>query len=222
MRLHTSGLVIPLRKLTGFMYGSAKVSRPTWRTHGPKKKYGAQRLAEEMKTDRKQVIDFFRKKSVIRCQHFDHGHQQSAQYKFISERILGAAYAKAGNRRSEILGGNSGILPAIPVRKCHDRRFPGDYGGGVRQRAEGVFRQWVYRAGHPRLDIGWTYIPIKKQLKVVVEQAQEKLFDFPLEIGLGSGTGAKNPDFTEEAGIHAFLPRKARKNCAGPKCSVAF
>ncbi len=51
------------------------------------------------------------------------------------------------------------------------------------------FDQWIFTAGQPNLEVGWKYDPNRKQIKVVVEQLQRALFDFPLEIGINSLTG---------------------------------
>lgn len=46
------------------------------------------------------------------------------------------------------------------------------------------FKQWCYTVGQPQLNMQWTYNPSKKSVKIKVEQLQNSLFNFPLEIGL--------------------------------------
>ncbi|HEY0655265.1 MAG TPA: M1 family aminopeptidase [Chryseosolibacter sp.] len=50
-----------------------------------------------------------------------------------------------------------------------------------------MFQQWLYKAGHPVLEVGWSYDETAKVLKVDVRQMQkEGAFTFPLEIGVFS------------------------------------
>lgn len=46
------------------------------------------------------------------------------------------------------------------------------------------FKQWCYTVGQPQLNIQWSYNNSKKSVKIKVEQLQNNLFEFPLEIGL--------------------------------------
>ena len=41
------------------------------------------------------------------------------------------------------------------------------------------FDQWLYQAGHPHLDIGWTYNPNAKKVMIVIKQGK-KIFVFPM------------------------------------------
>jgi aminopeptidase N len=44
------------------------------------------------------------------------------------------------------------------------------------------FHQWLFTAGHPKLEITWKYIPTKKAVDITIIQQQEDLFQFPLEV----------------------------------------
>jgi aminopeptidase N len=47
------------------------------------------------------------------------------------------------------------------------------------------FDQWVYKAGHPVLDVSWTYNEQQKNIQLSVNQLQKgSVFDVPLEIGV--------------------------------------
>lgn len=46
------------------------------------------------------------------------------------------------------------------------------------------FTQWLYTPGQPLLDVAWQYRAAAKTITVTVEQKQEALFTFPLEIGV--------------------------------------
>ena len=52
------------------------------------------------------------------------------------------------------------------------------------QNLKTFFKQWCYTVGQPQLNIQWSYNNSKKSVKIKVEQLQNNLFEFPLEIGL--------------------------------------
>jgi len=49
------------------------------------------------------------------------------------------------------------------------------------------FKQWLYTPGHPKLNIDWKYDNAKKSVNLRIEQVQDNLFEFPLEIGFSDG-----------------------------------
>jgi len=49
------------------------------------------------------------------------------------------------------------------------------------------FKQWLYTAGHPKLQITNNYDSTKKLLTVTVTQQQESVFEFPLQIQINGG-----------------------------------
>jgi aminopeptidase N len=57
------------------------------------------------------------------------------------------------------------------------------------QKLETFFKQWLYTAGQPVLDISWQYDAANKQVKLTVVQQQETAFQFPLEINLTDKDG---------------------------------
>ncbi|OQP67779.1 M1 family metallopeptidase [Niastella populi] len=44
------------------------------------------------------------------------------------------------------------------------------------------FQQWLFTAGHPKLEISWRYIAAKKKVAITVIQQQSPVFIFPLEL----------------------------------------
>jgi len=48
------------------------------------------------------------------------------------------------------------------------------------------FHQWLFVAGHPKLDIQWSYNNNKKEINITVTQRQNELFQFPLELSAGA------------------------------------
>jgi aminopeptidase N len=51
-----------------------------------------------------------------------------------------------------------------------------------RQNLDTFFKQWVYTAGQPVLDVKWKYNKTKKIIGITVTQQQSNLFNFPLEL----------------------------------------
>ena len=46
------------------------------------------------------------------------------------------------------------------------------------------FRQWLYQPGYPKLQGTWTYDAANKEVVVRLEQTNQELFEFPLELAL--------------------------------------
>ncbi|AFR35926.1 M1 family metallopeptidase [Riemerella anatipestifer] len=56
------------------------------------------------------------------------------------------------------------------------------------------FNQWYFNSGNPKLNIQYSYEPVKKEVTVSVLQSQEKPFQFPLTIDLHEGNSVKRQD----------------------------
>ncbi|MBO9199006.1 MULTISPECIES: M1 family metallopeptidase [Niastella] len=50
------------------------------------------------------------------------------------------------------------------------------------------FQQWLFRAGHPKLDITWKYNGAKNEVNITVIQQQNDPYQFPLELQIGNET----------------------------------
>ena len=55
------------------------------------------------------------------------------------------------------------------------------------QNLETFFNQWLFTAGQPILKVDWNYDQLKKSLSLKIEQTQENVFEFPLEIAFKEG-----------------------------------
>jgi aminopeptidase N len=53
------------------------------------------------------------------------------------------------------------------------------------QNLQVFFNQWLFTAGHPQLTINWKYDPDKKLVEILIEQQQNNLYEFPLELSVG-------------------------------------
>ncbi len=52
---------------------------------------------------------------------------------------------------------------------------------------EPFFKQWLFANENPKLKITWKNLPKEKKIAITIEQSQNKLFDFPLELLLITG-----------------------------------
>ncbi len=61
------------------------------------------------------------------------------------------------------------------------------------------FNQWYFGSGNPKLSYTSTYEPVKKQVTVVINQSQEKPFEFPLAIDVYDNGKPKRANIWVEA-----------------------
>lgn len=55
------------------------------------------------------------------------------------------------------------------------------------QNLEKFFRQWLFEAGQPQLNIEWKYDKSKKDVVLKIVQTQSDLFEFPLQVSFTNG-----------------------------------
>jgi aminopeptidase N len=55
------------------------------------------------------------------------------------------------------------------------------------QNLETFFKQWLYTYGQPKLYVEWKYDASKKSVLIKIEQLQNNLFEFPLQIEFENG-----------------------------------
>jgi len=60
-----------------------------------------------------------------------------------------------------------------------------------RQNLQAFFKQWLHTAGQPKLNVEWKYDNVKKSLTIKIEQLQNSLFEFPLEIQFFESSGKR-------------------------------
>jgi len=51
------------------------------------------------------------------------------------------------------------------------------------------FKQWLYQSGYPKLQGTWTYDATNKEVVVQLEQTNQELFEFPMELALQQADG---------------------------------
>jgi aminopeptidase N len=55
------------------------------------------------------------------------------------------------------------------------------------QNLQTFFKEWLFTAGQPMLNIDWSYNKSKKSVSVEIEQTQSNVFEFPLQINFTDG-----------------------------------
>jgi aminopeptidase N len=186
------------------------------------KKYGAQKLAEEMKADRAQVISFFAKNPspVVNTTLTD------------INKVLNTNSYQKGSWVLHMLRQEIGDQKFWEGIREYYRRY--QLGNAVTDDFRAImemvsgrdlrafFDQWIYRAGHPRIEVTWTYSLATKQVKLVVEQKQEKLFDFPLEVAVGRSNSQKFRISSKRQEFVLSSAEKPEKIDLDPNVSLLF
>ncbi|MGC4020445.1 MAG: M1 family metallopeptidase [Cyclobacteriaceae bacterium] len=152
--------------------------------------YGHDRLVEEVKKDRDQVIDFTRKNftPVLDTTIVDlmkllsvNSYQKGGWVLHMLRHKLGDLNFWKGIREYYATYRNSNALTSDFQR--------------IMEQASGenlssFFSQWIYKAGHPKIEVSWHYYPDKKLISFKLAQTQDRAqFEFPLEIGIDSNNG---------------------------------
>ncbi|HWA34017.1 MAG TPA: M1 family metallopeptidase [Cyclobacteriaceae bacterium] len=186
------------------------------------KKYGEEKLAEEMKADRLQVISFFTKNPspVVNTALTDinkvlntNSYQKGSWVLHMLRQELGDQKFWEGIRQyyRKYQLGNALTDDFREVMETISGRD-----------LKAFFEQWIYRAGHPRIEVVWTYNATIRQLKLVVEQKQEKLFDFTLEIGVGASSAQKFRISSKKQEFQLSSPEKPEKIELDPRVTLLF
>ncbi|MDT8400141.1 MAG: M1 family metallopeptidase [Bacteroidales bacterium] len=72
------------------------------------------------------------------------------------------------------------------------------------------FYQWLYRSGHPELDISWTYNNRRKEINVLVEQQQDDtVFEFPLDLKIIDRDGSRLERILVDKKVQSFIIKSA-------------
>ncbi|MEP7129302.1 MAG: M1 family metallopeptidase, partial [Chitinophagales bacterium] len=149
--------------------------------------HGSKQLMEEMDKDRKQVITFFQKNPspIVNTSITD------------INKVLNANSYQKGSWVLHMLRHEIGDEKFWEgIRQYYKQyQFSNAMTDDFRKVMEvvsgrdlkGYFDQWVFRAGQPKLDVSWQYDSKLKQTRVTVEQKQDALYSFPLELGIVTG-----------------------------------
>lgn len=148
-------------------------------------KYGIDSFNKRMRTDRDTVISFSRKRNtpIVDTSASNNlmkllnanSYQKGSWVLHMLRRKIGDSLFWKGIRTyyAKYAGSNAGTndLCAVFEDVSH-------------QNLENFCKQWLYTAGQPKLNIQWKYDESKKYLSIKIEQLQNNLFEFPLQIGI--------------------------------------
>ena len=148
-------------------------------------KYGPDTLKKRLKADRETVFDFEKKRKtpVVDTTVHDNymvllnpnSYQKGGWVLHMLRRKLGEqAYWK----------GISVYYKKYDGKNANTENLRAELENASGQNLELFFKQWVYTAGAPHLNIIWRYDSAKKSVDVTVTQKQAVAFDFPLEISI--------------------------------------
>ncbi|HET6996197.1 MAG TPA: M1 family aminopeptidase, partial [Chitinophagaceae bacterium] len=89
------------------------------------------------------------------------------------------------------------------------------------------FDQWLYSPGLPHLEVQWKYDDGKKTVLLTVNQRQPKMFVFPLEIEIWTGSGGKTRTqilsvTTQSQQFSIPVPAKPLQVILDPSTSLLF
>ncbi len=153
-------------------------------------KYGSARLATEMQEDRAEVLAFYKKnqRPIIDTTITDINQVLSTNTYQKAGWVLHMLWHQVGSATF------NQILKAYYHEFAHGNASTADFqrvsSAISGQNLDAFFAQWLYRGGHPQLQVKWRYLPSKKELLVEILQVQpEPPFHFTLPIGLQLASG---------------------------------
>jgi len=148
-------------------------------------KYGADTLKQRLKADRETVFDFEKKRktAVVDTTVHDNymvllnanSYQKGGWVLHMLRRKLGdEAYWK----------GIRAYYKKYDGKNANSENLRTELENASGQNLQQFFKQWIYTAGAPHLNINWHYNAIKKSVDITVTQKQAVAFDFPLEVSV--------------------------------------
>ena len=151
-------------------------------------KYGADRLKKRMQHDRDEVIAFYKKRQTPVVDTSspgnamvllnDNSYQKGSWVLHMLRRKLGDEVFQKGIQTyyATYKGSNASTDDFMHVMEKVSK-----------QNLQLFFKQWLYTAGQPVLQGKWKYDVNKKLLSVSIQQTQDFVFQFPLQIAVKDG-----------------------------------
>jgi aminopeptidase N len=84
------------------------------------------------------------------------------------------------------------------------------------------FQQWLFAAGHPKLEVRWKYDHAKKAVDITVVQTQPGLFQFPLELQIGEGSRHTVQIKDKQTSVRFAVPAKPSTVTPDPAVNLLF
>lgn len=151
-------------------------------------KYGTDSLNHEMQRDRQEIIDFVKD-----------FHQPVVDSVSPLMKLLNANSYQKGSWILHMLRRQLGdsvfhsiirnYYSAYAGKNADTRDFEKICEATCGKNLQSFFQQWLYAPGLPSLNVKWKYNDSGKEIAVTVNQLQDNLFQFPLEIQLETGSG---------------------------------
>jgi aminopeptidase N len=146
-------------------------------------KYGIDTLKSLMRTERHQVLNFYnkQKKPVVDTSEKNNlmkllnanSYQKGAWVLHMLRRKVGdTLFWKSIRQYYQTYKGSN----------ANTRDLQKIFENVTHQNLQQFFDQWLFNAGQPMLNISWNYNSGKKILSLKIEQTQDHLFEFPLQI----------------------------------------
>jgi len=172
----------------------------TYMTHlYHEEKYGIDSFNKRMKVDRRAIIGFSKKRNtpVVDTSYSnnitqllnDNSYQKGGWVLHMLRRKIGdtafwqsvrAYYAQYAGKNA-----NTEDLQKVFEEVSH-------------QNLSAFFKQWLYTPGQPKLSVEWVYNNAKKTVTVTVEQQQNTLFEFPLEVAVSGSDAHKTVEIKDK------------------------
>ncbi len=151
--------------------------------------YGSKRLMDEMQGDRVNVIAYFQKdpNPIVNTSITDPNKVLSTNTYQKASWVLHMLRQEIGEQK--FWDGIRQYYKQYQLGNALTDDFRTVMESVSGQDLKAFFGQWIYKPGHPRLTVGWTFDSRKKAIKITVEQKQDQVFNFPLEIGVLTSAG---------------------------------
>ena len=148
-------------------------------------RYGEDSLKRRMQADREKVIGFYKKRktpvvdntsgnNILQLLN-ENSYQKGSWILHMLRRKLGNALFQKGLRT---------YYTTYKGKNASTKYFEKVLENASKQNLQVFFKQWLYTPGHPVLQGKWHYDSDKKILAVNINQIQDFLFQFPLQIAV--------------------------------------
>lgn len=159
--------------------------------------YGPEKFVEEMKLERKQVIDYLGKNPDLPVVHNNLSDMSKVTSALTYQKgswVLHMLRDKIGEEKFKV-GIRSYYKKYFNATTTTDQFIKEmEYASGVD--LSGFFRQWLNQGGYPKLKGTWRYNKRAKAVEIELMQTQQNQFDITVEIGIFS-KGSTNPNIKE-------------------------
>jgi aminopeptidase N len=189
--------------------------------------YGEVKRQQDMDKERKQVIDFFKSKPL------------PIVFTTLPTNLIEILSTNSYQKGSWVLHmlrqevGNEAFWKGIrqyyheyKTSNASTADFQRVMETASGNKLDAFFRQWLYSAGHPELAVATKYDERSGSLKISLNQKQQQLFSFPLEIGFynekGELTIEKLKIDTKSKEFNMKLSEKPVKTTLDPNVNLLF